>query len=232
MKKLIFIIILTLISITFIWGQSVKIVPKKIVYQIPNSVRVDDYLEVVYPQIKSKINKSVKKNLHKTISYWNNWGSTLKEELEDGGNYLYNYQIQFNQNNLLQIQLIQEGSAAYPWTNRIVLLVDLRTGKEIKFKDVFKRNTQKHLFNKIKPQFEKERQKAISEGSEYDVEDDKYKLRNMEDFTISKKGVTFHYDFGFAFGRLASQPKGKYFFSWKQIKPFIKRGGLLQKFIH
>lgn len=231
MKKTLFTLLLFLFSFAVICGQSIKIVPKKIVYRIPNSQKEDDNLEIIYPRIKSKVSNNVKKNFNNSISYWRIFQTTLKDELEDGGTYLYEYKIYLNQNNILGIQLIQESMGAYPWTNRADLLIDLRTGKEVKFGDVFKRTKLRQLFNKIKPQFEKEKQRAIDQGNEYDVEDDEYRLKDLEDFTISKKGVTFHYNFGFAFGRLALQPEGKYFFSWKEIKPFIKRNGLLGKFI-
>ncbi len=62
-------------------------------------------------------------------------------------------------------------------------------------------------------------------------ENGEYNLSNLDNFSISGRGVTFHYDYGFNFASLSFQPAGNFFFTYLQLKPFIKPDGLLAKFI-
>ncbi len=231
MKKLLFGIISILIVAQFCAAQSIKIVPKKVVYKIPDSQKENDNLEIIYPKIKSKVISMVRKNLAETLNYWRNFQTNLKSELTDSGTSLYNYEINYNQKHILDITLIKESMGAYPWTNRVNLLIGLRTGKEIFAKNVFKKNCLQKLLRKAKPKFDFELQKAIDDGYAYDVQDAKYELEDLDNFSVAKKGLTFNYDFGFAYGRLAAQPAGRYFFTWKELRPFIKKGGLFAQFV-
>jgi hypothetical protein len=43
----------------------------------------------------------------------------------------------------------------------------------------------------------------------------------VEKFSVSNRGVTFLYDYGFPHVSLALQPEGRYFFSWAELKPFL-----------
>ena len=52
----------------------------------------------------------------------------------------------------------------------------------------------------------------------------KVKLDEME---IDENGVLFHHDYGFPHIALALQPDGEFFLTWKELKPYIKKGGLL-----
>ena len=57
-------------------------------------------------------------------------------------------------------------------------------------------------------------------------------MDKLDEFSISDKGVTFLYDYGFPHAIQALEPDGRYFFTWAQMKQHIKRGGLLAKFIN
>ncbi|MEP6847432.1 MAG: hypothetical protein ABI999_01160 [Acidobacteriota bacterium] len=48
---------------------------------------------------------------------------------------------------------------------------------------------------------------------------------------MSDTGITILYDYQFPHVALAVQPDGRYFFTWQQLKPFIKQGGLLHQFV-
>jgi hypothetical protein len=69
------------------------------------------------------------------------------------------------------------------------------------------------------------------DASEY-FDNATYKAENLSDFTVSNKGITFHYDYGFPHVALALQPDGEYFFSWTTLKPYIKSSGLFSQFAY
>ena len=61
--------------------------------------------------------------------------------------------------------------------------------------------------------------------------ENKYTLENLDDFSISDKGITFQYDYGFAHAIQALQPDGTYFFTFAQLKPYIKKTGVFGQFV-
>ena len=58
-------------------------------------------------------------------------------------------------------------------------------------------------------------------------ESDQYNPVKIDDFSVADKGVTFYHDYGFPHIALALQPAGEFVFTWKQLRPFIRSGGLL-----
>lgn len=75
--------------------------------------------------------------------------------------------------------------------------------------------------------------KTISEDPEHDGSDPAALFENadftaddLDNFSVGEKGVTFIYDYGFPHVIQACQPSGNYFFTWNELKPYIKPGGL------
>ena len=58
-----------------------------------------------------------------------------------------------------------------------------------------------------------------------------FKLSDIDDFSISDKGVAFLYDAGYPHAIRAFEPEGRYFFSYAELKPFITREGPLGQFV-
>ncbi|HYJ45883.1 MAG TPA: hypothetical protein VEV81_04655, partial [Pyrinomonadaceae bacterium] len=61
--------------------------------------------------------------------------------------------------------------------------------------------------------------------------DVKFKSADLDDFSVGARGITFLYDAGFPHVVQALEPVGRYFFSYAQLKPYIKRDGPLALFI-
>jgi len=57
-----------------------------------------------------------------------------------------------------------------------------------------------------------------------------YNPLKLNDFSVAADGVSFYYDYGFPHVIQALQPAGEFKFTWKQLKPYIKPGGLLARF--
>lgn len=195
---------------------------------------------VNYPKIDNVRNPAVRRNLAALINYWRIFGLSLDENL---GSYTWldslDYKVNYNKDSLLDISLMMEGSGAYPSRSVKTLVVNLRTGKRIYITNVFTNIGQ--LIVKLEKAQENEIKNHISEIKRNNPEDysaakdlfrnKRYQMNKLDEFSISDKGVTFLHDYGFPHAVKALQPDGRYFFTWAEMKPFIKPYGLLGKFI-
>lgn len=239
MKKACFILVCFSIFSVIGLGQSVEIVSKKIVYTRPDPTSfLKETFSVNYPKIKSKTKLS--KKIEDAISYRKVLSFEVKDEL---GEYQWleeaDYQIVYNQKGVLCIYLSMTGIGAYETTFGKYAVIDLKTGNRVTAKDVFIN------FNKLITTIRNLQKAEIAEStkeikSQTDYGDvdtielfkyTKFQKIHLEDFSIDKNGVTFHYSYGFPRILYPLEPAGNYFLSWQKIKPFIKRSGLLHKFI-
>ena len=58
-----------------------------------------------------------------------------------------------------------------------------------------------------------------------------FKIENLDDFSVGARGITFLYDAGYPHVIQAFEPEGKYFFSYAELKPYIKRDSILGQFV-
>lgn len=249
MKKLSTAFLLLFAAASFSFAQTIIIKPKKTVYtragkDVPKEKKT---FVVTYPLFNGTMPVAAKKNLEKTISYWRVFDTTLAE---NQGDYHWlsdlSYQVNYNKNGILDIALTMEGSGAYPDQSTKDLVIDLKTGEQMKFADVFKSGA----LDKFAPMVDAKLKAEVAEtiksidadkSSGYTREDnDSFKeqlnglsftTETFDEFSVSDKGVTIFYDAGFPHVIQALQPAGKYFFTWAEAKPFIKTDGLLAKFI-
>lgn len=233
------------------YAQTVTITPKKTNYTrkgkgIPKEKKT---FTVTYPTIAGKLSPAVRRKLENTISYWKVFDTTLAENL---GDYHWlselSYEVNYNRNGILDIALTQEGVGAYPSTHTINLVVDLKNGGRIRIGDVFQTGSLGRLAKMVNQKLAGEKKEIISmidKGEFSEGENDKelndslkeqisnleFTEDNFDEFSVSDKGVTFIYDAGFPHVIRAAEPDGRYFFTWAELKPFIKPGGLLGKFV-
>lgn len=234
-------------SIAF--SQSLVITPKKTVYTRKGKVSMKEKrrFTVTYPVVSGAIAPSAKKKLENTISYWRVFETTLAENMSEY-DWLteMSYKVNYNKNGILDIALTQEGVGAYPDGQTVNLVVDGKSGVQIKFDDAFKSESRAAFAALVNKKLEAEKNviiKEIESGKmgDGDREADsalKEQLQSLEftaatfnEFSISDKGVTILYDAGFPHVIQAAQPDGRYFFTWAEVKPFIKPQGLLVRFV-
>ena len=60
----------------------------------------------------------------------------------------------------------------------------------------------------------------------------RFTLENLDNFSVDPKGITFLYDAGYPHAIQAFEPVGRYFFSYSELKPYIKPDGPLRQFTH
>ncbi len=180
------------------------------------------------------------KKIENTISFAKVLSLNIQEEK---GEYQWleaaDYDVNYNKNGILSIYLSMEGTAAYPSSVGKTVVVNLKTGNQVKPADIFTNLTgiaaeikkrQQLEIKQAKEDYKKDSETADFDASEYfDTAD--FKIENLEGFSVSADGVTFTYDYGFPHVIQALQPSGNYILTWAELKPFIKRGGLLEKFV-
>lgn len=221
------------------FAQTVKITPKKTSYKRPKPI-VDfkKSFTVIYPKI-SGLTPTLNKKVETAVSYEKNFDFNLRDEineiqwLEEAS-----YEADYNKNGILGLTLTMSGTGAYPSVYSKPVIVNLKTGNKVQPADVFiklnelaakNKKAQQNEIKKILAEFKKE-----YPNEEYPTdffENADFKAENLKEFTVSDKGVTFWYDYGFPHAAKALQPEGRYFFSWAELKPFIKRDGLLARFV-
>lgn len=241
MKNRILTIILILLVFSSIGvAQSVIITPKKVTYKRPKpESEYKKTFVVTYPKVKAAT-PALSKKIETEISYQKNSNLNLREELNDI-QWLEeaSYEVNYNKNGLLDVALSMEGSAAYPSSFTQYVVIDLKSGNRVRPQDIFTnlaglaakgRRAQLAEIKKAQAEYKKDPESKDFDGNEY-FKEAKFGIKELNEFTISDKGVTFLYEYGFPHVVLALQPDGRYFFSWAELKPFIKRGGLLAKLV-
>lgn len=233
-------------------SQTVIIQPKKMTYTRKGKVSLKEKrtFTVTYPLFNGKLSPAAKKKLADTISYWRVFETSLQENLSEYDSLmeLY-YKVNYNKNGILSIALTQESMGAYPTQSTVNLVVNLKTGEQVKFSDVFRADALDKFADAVNKKLSAETNEIIErinkgefdEGGTPDKEANdsiKEQLKNLSftaetfnEFTIDDRGMTIIYDAGFPHVIKAAQPDGRYFFNWSEIKPFIKTDGLLGKFI-
>jgi hypothetical protein len=195
---------------------------------------------VSYPVISGLSNPVVLRRVRSVLEFKNIFDSSLEEYRDDTWLTDFSYQIDYNRNYILDITFTQSGVGAYPDENTRHFLIDLRDGRIIKRSDAFVASKLEELASLVDAQLQKELKEIAKENtgstSEYmeslaSQGDLKFAARNLDDLSVGTTGITFLYDAGFPHVIKAFQPTGAYFFSYSQLKPYIKRDGPLGQFV-
>jgi len=221
------------------FAQSVTITPKKITYKRPKPLaEYKKSFTVIRPVVKG-LNSNLKRKVETAVSYEKNFSFNVREETNDI-QWLEeaSYKIDYNKNGILGVTLSMSGTGAYPWIGEKSVVVNLKTGERVIPSDVFikldelaaiGKKAQQAEIKKALAEIKKENSEDENPGNLFENSD--FTVKNLNEFSVSDKGITFLYDYGFPHVIKAFQPEGHYFFNWKQLKPFIRRDGLLAKFI-
>jgi hypothetical protein len=223
-------------SISF--GQSVKITGKKVTYK-RTGTNVPDHRKTFslnYPKVAGATGKKIES----ILDYEKNFNFKIQEEIKE--TYwleIADYEVKYNKDSILQVDLFIEGSAAYPSGSTKRIIINSKTGTRVKPSDVFtnlndlaalNRKMQEAEMKNAVAEYKKDADSADFDPSEY-FNNAKFTAENLWAFTVSEKGITFHYDYEFPHVVQALQPEGNYFLSWAQLKPYIKKDGLFAVFV-
>lgn len=233
--KIILLIALVVTSVSNGFAQSVNITSKKITYKRGKSAPEHKRsFTLNYPKISGANGKKIEA----ILDYEKNFDFKIQEEIKEifwlsSADYTVNY----NKNSILDVTLFIEGSGAYPSGSSKYLIVNTKMGTRIKPSDVFTNLSGLAAMCKKAQQAEMKKETERIKKDEPDFDPSEYfnnanfKTENLWVFTVSDKGLTFHYDYGFPHVAQALQPDGDYFFNWSELKPFIKKEGLFGRFV-
>lgn len=193
-----------------------------------------------YPFVKSGAsNAAVLGRVRSLLQVRNIFDTSLAEYRADTWIDEFDYQVNYNRNFILDITFTQNGMAAYPDGQTRHFAINLKTGNVIKASDVFKPQALKILTAMVDRKLQEEIKGILKDNANSsDTTEEKQSVReqlealkfqasNLNDFSISDKGVTFLYDAGFPHVIQALEPVGQYFFSYAELRSYIKPDGPL-----
>lgn len=241
--KILLVVIFLLSFSSTALAQTVKITPKKTVYKRPAKEGFESKrsFTVIYPKVTG-LSAALNKKIENSISYERSFDFNLKEELTE----IYwlenaDFKTEYNKNGILGVALTFEGSGAYPSTYTKHVVVNTKTGLQLKSTDIFARDKISELVNLLDSKLQERMKSAIAEVKKDSAEDGaaltemlaekRFTAENLNHFSVSDRGVTFYYDYGFPHATLALEPDGEILLGYTDLKSFVKRDGLLAKFV-
>lgn len=220
-------------------SQSVVITAKKVVYKRSKPIMEGkESFTINYPKIKAAT-PALSKKIEAAISYSSVLGINVKEEqteiqwLEDA-----DYAVGYNADGILSIELFMEGSGAYPSSSTKYVVVDIKNGTRAKPSGAFVnlpgllsmvRNAKEKEVAEAIVELKKDKENGAEDPESLFKDSDKYHKISLNEFSVDENGVVFHHEYGFPHVIQALQPSGTFFFTWAQLKPYIKPGGLLTR---
>ena len=147
------------------------------------------------------------------------------------------YKVNYNRNFLLDLTYTIEGVGAYPSQYEKHTTVDLKTGQKLRSHHVFKREFLGTIAVQVNKLMQAEIEQAIAkvekDGTDIRpyINQAKFRIKQVDNFAISDQGVTFRYDFDFPHVIKAYEPEGRYFFTYAQLKSYIRPDGPLAQFV-
>jgi len=222
------------------YSQSVVITKRTVTYT--RSKPQADHkrtFKVNYPVIKA-VTPAVARKIKGHLDYFKLWDMTLQEELNEF-QWLEqaDFDVKFNDRGILCVMMFVEGSAAYPSGDTKFVVISTKTGNRLRAADLFTDRTK--LISKLDGLLQKEIAEAKTElrkqpdSADIDADDlfagKRFTAASLETFIVTREGVEFYYDYGFPHVIQALEPVGEFKFTWVEIKPFIRRDGLLATFV-
>ena len=198
---------------------------------------------IKYPLVSGLADARVLRRVQSVLQLKRVFDTSVAEYRQDNWLEAFGYEVNYNKNYILDITFTQDGSGAYPDTHTRHFAINLKNGYVIKASDAFIGDKLPTLASLVSAKFQAELKQILTDlaESKSDAEDIRvakeaqealeFKLSDIDDFSIGDKGITFLYDAGYPHAIQAFEPEGRYFFTYAELKPFIKRDGPLGQFV-
>ncbi|NBX93298.1 MAG: hypothetical protein EBQ85_08730 [Proteobacteria bacterium] len=227
-------------------GDEIQIVPQELKYQATQERNLSDRpYRIFIPQVTGS-NPDLVKRVSDLIA-WEQMSSnaasdssskqkiTLKTKMEDEAfNRFYAaYSVLLNSQKVLCVQWHESTNYAYPDDHFYRAVISLETGKKLGGADAFD-NLQGLLSFLHKDQIRTINEKIAEhdgEGKDFPEYTARFQRKDLDYFYINEQGIFFEFRYAFPHASRAAAPQEKFFYSWSQIKPFIKRTGPLAPFV-
>lgn len=212
---------------------------RALIKDFPNKKRAT----VTYPIVSGLNDPQVLRRVQAILQIKNVFDSSIADYRDSHWLTEFSYKVNYNKNSILDITFNQDGVGAYPDTQTRHFAINLKNGNVIKASEAFINSSLPTLRSMLDGKLHGELKEILEslKDSKSDPEDVRiakeaqepqgYTIENLDDFEIGAKGITFLYDAGYPHVIQAFEPTGRYFFSYSELKPFIKREGPLGQFI-
>lgn len=222
-------------------GQDVLITPKQIIYKRSKPLSEDKARIIIdYPKVRSS-SHSLARRIERSISFARVMNLNLSSEI-GGDQWLEaaGFFVNYNKNGVLSLTLWMSGSRHFSSTIERRVVVDLKTGRPVTADSVFDNldGVRDLVYKRQQTEIEQAQIdiRKLEGYSDFDggrwFADSTISLLDLQEFSVSDDGVTFRYDYGFPRIMLPAQPDGVFLIPWRELKPFIRRRGLLGKLVY
>jgi hypothetical protein len=199
---------------------------------------------VTYPVVSGLRDRAILGRVRSLLGFKNIFDYSLQEYREDAWLSEFSYIVNYNRNFLFDITFTQSGMAAYPDEQSKHFLINLKDGRIIKATDAFLEDKFGALASLVDQKLQaeiKQIQARAKQHSDLEVSDSqsiiegleqlRFGTENLDDFSVSNKGITFLYDAGLPHVVRAFEPEGRYFFSYSELTAYLNRSGPLGQFV-
>lgn len=226
-------------------AQSIAVTSRKVVYKrtgrdVPKHKRTFEVRHLVFKGRSLVVSRRLKAG----TDYWKVFDMNLAENLRDD-HWLssFDFVVKYNKHNILDVWLVMEGVGAYPDGSIAYRVFDLRTGMRLDYRDLFLASRFDGLTKAIRETIKRSEASEASDDvrqmlsdrrenePEFNPKPDEIDLDDLAGFSISDRGVTFIYDYGYPHVAEALEPSNELFLSYAELKEFIRPDGLLARFI-
>jgi hypothetical protein len=149
------------------------------------------------------------------------------------------YAVNYNDNALLSLTYTSTGVSAYPSTFVRHRSVNLITGSVLRAQDLFTTEGLGAIALQVDKQLQDAIKVKVSKLGTPNTEDidpsiyksHRFRIKNLNDFTLTPNGILFHYEFGFPHVLIAAEPKGDFLMTYAQLKSYGKPSGPLLRLL-
>jgi hypothetical protein len=192
---------------------------------------------ISFPVVSISGDQEVLKNVQKAVDLkagtdksLEEWKEELKESwwLEE-----IDYTVSYNKHSIFSLTYSVSGTGAYPDTWSTHLVVDLKTGRSLHADDIIEPTTLKTLAATINRRLRAEVKKSIRQHAAEmgdltkELGEARFTVKDLDHFLIEERGITFFFDFGFPHVVQALEPSGRYFLSYADLGPYLRKDGPL-----
>ncbi len=147
----------------------------KIVKDFPGKKRAT----IKYPLVSGLADAGVLRRVQSVVQIKNVFDTSVAQYRQDNWLAEFGYEVNYNQNNILDITFTQDGSGAYPDTQTRHFAINLKTGEVIKASDAFIADKLPALASLVSGKFQAELKQILTDLAE--------SKSGLEDIRVAKE---------------------------------------------
>ncbi|PWT94136.1 MAG: hypothetical protein C5B53_13800 [Candidatus Melainabacteria bacterium] len=200
--------------------------------------------EVNLPIVSGLVDRKIVSKIQRAFRVSNRNGATFSELLCGPDTMSVSYDVDYNKNYLLDLDITFDGVSAYDWRSTHHSLIDLRTGKRLLAKDVFLPSALGKVQKLASIEMRREAKKAVKDYSDLsgieaserqsglnylrdEIAQHSFSRKDLNYFAVGDEGITFIYEWDFPHVSRCFEPSGLFFVPYTALRPYIQKDGPL-----